>query len=90
MTRAEIAYTALTTAIANESPPCRGDRRFTADELLPEEMGALQLVCSTCPLFGLCRAYALAARPPAGVWAGERWAEKRRPGRPSRKVSGNG
>lgn len=82
MTRASDAYAHLLDAIETEAPPCRGDSRYLADQLPIEVLGELQLVCSTCPVFRLCRAYALAERPPAGVWAGERWSERKRPGRP--------
>ena len=82
MTRETVAYAVLLDAIDAETPPCSGDARYTADILSHDDTATLQLVCSTCPVLRLCRTYALAARPPAGVWAGERWAEKKRPGRP--------
>ena len=84
MTRAADALAALHEAIADDPPPCRGDDRYIDDNpALPE----LQLVCSTCFAFPECRAYALTARPAAGIWAGERWTEKRRPGQPRKETT---
>lgn len=80
MTRAANALAALHEAITDDPPPCRGDDRYIQDgtPVAPE----LQLKCSTCTAFLECRAYALAARPKAGIWAGERWNTPRKPGRP--------
>jgi len=84
MTRAATAYAALVAALEQEPPPCRGDNRYLSEhgDIDPE----LQLRCSTCPVFQLCRDYALADRPAAGIWAGERWADKRKPGRPRKEI----
>lgn len=88
MSRATDAFAALVDALEAETPPCRGDLRYLADQLSIKDMGEIQLLCSTCPAFRLCRAYALAERPSSGVWAGERWIEKKRPGRPRKDHHG--
>lgn len=83
MTRASDAYAALIRAVETTCPPCRGDDRYLSDHgPIPEDMAAM---CATCPVMDLCCAYALADRPQAGVWAGERWDKPRRPGRPSKR-----
>jgi hypothetical protein len=38
---------------------------YPADELLP--------ICEKCPVFEKCHAYALAAKPDGGIWAGMRF-----------------
>ena len=81
MRRTTTAYTDLVAAIEANAAPCRGDDRYTADTLTPEEMGEVKEKCSACPVFLLCRDYAFAARPPAGIWAGKRWGAKKPSGR---------
>jgi hypothetical protein len=55
------------------APPCTGDDRLTLElsELAPNEATHLGFtVCMACPIKPECIAYADAARPPVGVWAG--------------------
>lgn len=74
MNRGDVAYRALSVALANaDAPPCTDDPRFILEphELAPDELTHLSTkICRPCPLRDLCRAYGTAARPPAGVWAG--------------------
>lgn len=56
------------------APPCRGDARFVDDDAPLEP---LRKVCVSCPLFDLCDAYRVAARPKSGVWAGWRASQRR-------------
>ncbi|MFJ2542743.1 WhiB family transcriptional regulator [Microbacterium sp. NPDC087589] len=77
---AEEAFTALSNALDIVAPGCRDDGRFTLDphELQREELGFLSVrVCWPCPVRDLCRAYAEAARPAAGVWAGRVYGPRR-------------
>jgi hypothetical protein len=70
MTAASDAYQALHTAMETMSPLCRDDSRFIDDTINPARVVEL---CRVCPLFAACRAYAIAARPKAGIYAGRRW-----------------
>lgn len=70
MTTAEDALKALDLAMQDVDPACQGDGRFVLDD---QPAHTLRYICNECPLIELCRAYAKAAKPPAGVWAGRRW-----------------
>jgi hypothetical protein len=70
MTAASDAYQALHSAMETTSPLCRDDSRFIDDTINPARVVEL---CNLCPLFAACRAYAIAARPSAGIYAGRRW-----------------
>jgi len=84
MTRAADAYAALVIATEAVTPPCRDDDRYLTDHgPIPTDVTAK---CAACSVLALCRTYALAERPKAGIWAGERWTEKRRPGRPRKDL----
>jgi hypothetical protein len=71
MTRASEAYDLLHTAMTTTLAPCAGIGLFTADDLSAADKAVLTPICDTCPLFDLCRDYADAARPTAGLWAGK-------------------
>ncbi len=78
--RGEAEYRALMLATDDCTPSCTGDPRFIldGDQLAPQELAHLKhKICHPCPLRALCEAYAEAARPPAGVWAGRTY----KPGR---------
>lgn len=70
-------YAALVTAITTEIPaPCIGDDRFTADrprDLSLLDVADLHAVCTSCEIRVQCAAYAAAARPPIGFWAGQQY-----------------
>ncbi|WP_282826944.1 WhiB family transcriptional regulator [Gulosibacter sediminis] len=66
-------------------PACLADDRFTADNA---PVGDLAPICAGCPLTPFCEAYALAARPSAGVWAGRRYGSHTgRVGRPRKDAA---
>jgi len=54
----------------NISTPCFGNELFTMDFIHGDDIGD---ICTPCPVFTLCKNYAVIARPEAGVWAGRRW-----------------
>ena len=63
-------YTALTDALTHYQPPCTEDDRYTADQHDDATLAELATGCDLCHISGLCRAYAIAAKPTAGYWAG--------------------
>ena len=63
-------YEALHTALNTYTPPCRGDARYTADEIDESTRAELVTGCDLCHISEACRAYANKARPTAGIWAG--------------------
>lgn len=65
-----VAATDLATALLTSKPNCRGDDRFTTENLSAKEAAECRSICRSCPLFDPCRAYAQATRPAAGIWAG--------------------
>lgn len=73
MSRADIAYGLLASAMENTEPNCTGSELFTADDLEQPDIAELARICDTCPLFILCDDYARLERPKAGVWAGKRY-----------------
>lgn len=73
MQRGDAEYQALADALREVTPPCTDDPRFLleAHEIAPAELSHLAMtICRSCPVRGLCAAYAASARPTAGVWAG--------------------
>ena len=60
----------LTLAIQSVEIPCAADDRYVMDEM---DAQILAPICAPCPVFDLCRAYALKAKPEGGIWAGRRW-----------------
>jgi len=62
-----------------ETPGCDGLEVFTRDRFSdPEEVEMMRGICRECPLLDLCRAFAAAGRPAAGMWAGMTPVEVRR------------
>jgi hypothetical protein len=82
MTRASEAFRLLNLALIDTDPACQNDDRFILDD---QPADTLAYICHACPLLTLCRTYAVTAKPPAGVWAGQRWSGPRRPGRPRKE-----
>lgn len=73
MTRGDAEYRRLAAALADaDAPACTDDPRFILEphELATDELAHLAAVCRPCPFRALCRDYGNAARPPAGIWAG--------------------
>ncbi|WP_183084999.1 WhiB family transcriptional regulator [Mycetocola manganoxydans] len=79
-TRAGAAANDLVTALLDGEPSCRGDDRFTADSLANEDAVSCRKICKACPVFEVCRAYAAATRPAAGMWAGRRYGGRQKEG----------
>jgi len=73
--RAEDSWNKLAEALRTTRAACDGDVRFIADydELTDESTKALRRICLGCPLYDACLAFAVAARPSGGVWAGRRY-----------------
>ena len=73
---AETRLTDLATAMLTKRPACAGDARFVTDiPHLPEsDLRSLETICRRCPVVRECGAYARAAHPAAGVWAGASYA----------------
>ncbi|MGO1544385.1 MAG: hypothetical protein ACTHXA_08600 [Gulosibacter sp.] len=63
-------HAALMAALIENTAPCDGDQRFTDERTSAEE---LRPICGARARGTLCRNYASAARPIAGVWAGHRY-----------------
>lgn len=74
---ADIAWDALNAALEDVTPPCSGLPLFTADSRTDDERETCEVVCSRCPVFDLCDAYASAAADD-GYWAGAERSAKRR------------
>jgi len=72
VSRASVAYTALTLALDRTPAECHRVDLFIADDLTPADAHALSTICAACPVMALCAAYAAIARPLAGFWAGHR------------------
>lgn len=66
-------FAALSDALETYRPPCHADDRYTADDLTPATLAELQAGCDLCHIRTLCAAYARAARPKIGVWAGNHY-----------------
>ncbi|WP_366139797.1 WhiB family transcriptional regulator [uncultured Modestobacter sp.] len=78
MRAAQAAYARLGAAVASAgSTPCRSAARPDAWH---EDVGAegAASLCAGCPVLAECRAYAVAAREPHGVWGGLTWSDRRR------------
>lgn len=76
MARAESGlpeYAALIAAFADETPACSGDDRFILDRenQTGNDIDAMRSICDACPVYALCDAYAAAAKPKGGFWAGD-------------------
>lgn len=80
MTAADAAFDALDRGLATSTPACGGDDRFTLDAHLfqTDEVVFLSAkYCWPCPVRALCRSYADAAKPQAGLWAGRIYGPRR-------------
>ena len=79
-TRGAAEYRALTGALERVAPLCRDDWRFVhdANQIDDADRNRMRLICGGCPLKALCAAYADAARPPAGMWAGRYYSPRPR------------
>jgi len=75
VSRASIAYNALSLALTEIVPACAGDDLFTVDTPTPAEIEVMQPLCDSCPLLDLCRQYADLERPKVGYWAGKTYRE---------------
>ncbi|WP_157540803.1 WhiB family transcriptional regulator [Microbacterium sp. XT11] len=74
-------HAALVAAMETEPPGCDGLEVFTHDRFDdPEQTEMMRGICRECPLLEMCRAFAVAGRPSAGMWAGMTPAEVRRLG----------
>lgn len=61
---------ALNEALKYAEPACNGRSLFTADRLTDDQRALCAYICAGCPVFDLCDAYATAANPEVGFWAG--------------------
>lgn len=79
MFHGQVEHAALVAAMETETPGCDGLEVFTRDRFSdPEEVEMMRGICRECPLLDLCRAFAAAGRPAAGMWAGMTPVEVRR------------
>lgn len=72
------AHAALNAALRDSAPPCEGDETFTADRLSEADISFCKAMCSVCPAFDLCEAYATASSARNGFWAGHLYTAKGR------------
>jgi hypothetical protein len=68
--KAEAEYARLIAAMDETRPACRDLDLFTADETDAAQRALAARLCAACPLRDLCRDYAEASKPTAGIWAG--------------------
>lgn len=70
--RAPSQFARLQHTLERQAPACEDDARFTTDahELPAGTSAALRAVCESCPVWEPCEAYARAASPAGGFWAG--------------------
>ncbi|TQK19109.1 transcription factor WhiB [Microbacterium sp. SLBN-154] len=78
--RADKAHERLLEGMVERTPGCKGIDAFTADRLTRDDIAALKPICTACDLRLLCAAYADAARPRVGFWAGRYYGPKNRSG----------
>lgn len=72
-------HAALIRAMEDTPPACDGLETFAADRFAdPEQTDMMRGICHACPLLELCRTFAIAGKPTAGMWAGMTPAEIRR------------
>ncbi|WP_456286242.1 WhiB family transcriptional regulator [Microbacterium sp. JZ70] len=64
------AWDALSAALDRYRPPCAGVALFTADGLKPAQRAECKAICDGCLVSDLCEDFAVAAKVPAGFWAG--------------------
>ncbi|WP_425523021.1 WhiB family transcriptional regulator [Microbacterium salsuginis] len=53
-----------------DRPACRDYEFFTADHTGAAQKALASRLCAACPLRDLCRDYAEASKPTAGIWCG--------------------
>jgi len=72
MARGASEYEALTRAMWTATPACLNDPRYTAEpeELDDSTQAEMRARCRGCEVVNQCAAFALAAKPRAGMWAG--------------------
>ncbi|WP_460005024.1 WhiB family transcriptional regulator [Microbacterium xylanilyticum] len=71
-------HAALVRAMEDTPPACDGLEMFTHDRFFdPEQTEMMRGICHACPLLELCRTFAIAGKPTAGMWAGMTPAEIR-------------
>jgi len=75
---ADAAWLVLSAALEDTVPPCADDPLFTADSPSKDDQDFMRSLCAMCPLLAECHAYATAARPAAGFWAGRQRGVKSR------------
>jgi transposase len=63
-------YAALVESMETVRPACRDYDLFTADQTDAAQQALAARLCAACPLRDLCRDYAEASKPTAGIWAG--------------------
>ncbi len=73
---AERAWGALHASLREFLPPCHARDLFTADRLSDQQRAECASICASCPVAGLCDAYATAAKVPSGFWAGHLYTPK--------------
>lgn len=74
----EQQYAALVEAMETDRPACRDYELFTADDIDNQQFALAKRLCADCPLRALCQAYAVAAKPTAGIWAGKQYGPSQR------------
>lgn len=67
---ADELYIDLLDAMETHTPACRDIPLFTADDPSRADREVCAAICADCPLLIECSAYAEAAKPAAGIWAG--------------------
>ncbi|MDL5350558.1 WhiB family transcriptional regulator [Microbacterium sp. zg-YB36] len=66
-------WESLATALEGTKAACADDERFIRDreDMHADDLDHMRRICDGCPLFALCAAYANAAKPTGGFWAGD-------------------
>lgn len=75
---ADELYIELLDAMETHEPACRGVDLYTQDDPKPADLRVCAPICDACPLKPECAAYAEAANPAAGIWAGKTYGRKTR------------
>lgn len=79
MGRGDPEWIALQRAMQHDDPACVDMPEFVAEpeDIRPDTIQAMKRICRACPLAEPCAAYALAARPTGGMWAGTHYSRKK-------------
>lgn len=75
----------------HDSAACRGSHLFLSEA--ERDILKAQQVCTDCPVFEECQAFAAMVKPTVGVWAGRDYADHRKRGRrpiPTRSLRPHG